>query len=62
VVLNAMSIIYNKIKPVSRRGGRCCGGRLRGGRHGFRPPSYRNFVKKIKKNRKKLILKQVVVC
>jgi hypothetical protein len=30
-----VNILYNKIKPVRRRGGR-----LRGGRRGFRPPSF----------------------
>jgi hypothetical protein len=46
-------IQYDKIKPVRRRGGR----------RGFRPPSFWNSVKKkSKKIRKKGILKQVVVC
>jgi hypothetical protein len=41
-----MYILYNKIKPVRRRGGGRRGGgrrggdRCRGGRRGFRPPSF----------------------
>jgi hypothetical protein len=34
-------ILYNKIKPVRRLGdGRRHGSRRRGGRRGFRPPSF----------------------
>jgi hypothetical protein len=54
VKVNFQQILYNKIKPVRRRGG---------GRRRFRPPSFRNSVKKIqKKFEKNSILKQVVVC
>jgi hypothetical protein len=37
-----MSILYNKIKPVCRRGD----GRRRGSRRGFLPPSFWNYVEK----------------
>jgi hypothetical protein len=53
-------ILYNKIKPVRRRGG----GRRCGDRRGFRPPLILKFREKnFKKNfEKKSILKQVMVC